>query len=193
MKRRSSPYLAPATIARARALRREMTPAERALWSGLRTVLADARFRCQVPFGPYYADFASHRCRLIVEVDGSQHGEALDYDAARTHFLEGEGYRVLRYWNNEVLGSLDAVLTAIAAALPDSLSPLVGERLERGVRGKAARVPEGPHPSPRPSPTGGEGAGTSRRSRARSAGPHPHPSPPHKGEGGNDNLRLESD
>jgi len=166
MKRRSSPYLAPATIARARALRREMTPAERALWSGLRTVLADARFRCQVPFGPYYADFASHRCRLIVEVDGSQHGEALGYDAARTHFLEGEGYRVLRYWNNEILKDLDAVLTAIAANLP---SPLVGEGGPKGRMGGA------------------------RRSRARSAGPHPHPSPPHKGEGGNDNLRLESD
>ncbi len=73
MKRRSSPYLAPASLARARALRREMTPADHgALWSGLRTVLADARL---VPgtCAPYYADFASHRCRLIVEVDGSQH------------------------------------------------------------------------------------------------------------------------
>lgn len=143
-----------------------MTPAERALWNGLRSVLADARFRCQVPFGPYYADFASHRCRLIVEVDGSQHGEALDYDAARTHFLEGEGYRVLRFWNNEVLRDLDAVLAAIASQIP---SPLVGEG---GLKGRM---------------------GGARRSRARSAGPHPHPSPPHKGEGGNDNLRLESD
>ncbi|HYD14568.1 MAG TPA: DUF559 domain-containing protein [Allosphingosinicella sp.] len=165
-KMRRSPYLAPGTVARARTLRREMTPAERCLWKGMRSVLTDARFRCQVPFGPYYADFASHRCRLIVEVDGSQHGEALDYDAARTHFLEGEGYRVLRFWNNEVLRDLDAVLTAIAAQIP---SPLVGEGGPKGRMGGA------------------------RRSRARSAGPHPHPSPPHKGEGGNDNLRLESD
>jgi very-short-patch-repair endonuclease len=163
-----------------------MTPAERALWNGLRIVLADARFRCQVPFGPYYADFASHRCRLIVEVDGSQHGEALDYDAARTHFLEGEGYRVLRFWNNEVLKDLDAVLTAIAATLP---SPLVG----------CAGKPRPTRLSPvrgtgRPGHGGPKGRmGGARRSRARSAGPHPHPSPPHKGEGGNDNLQLESD
>ena len=166
MRRRSSPYLSRETVARARTLRREMTPAERTLWSGLRSALPDARFRCQVPFGPYYADFASHRCRLIVEVDGSQHGDALDYDAARTQFLEGEGYRVLRFWNNEVLRDLDGVLTAISAQIP---SPLVGEG---GLKGRM---------------------GGARRSRARPAGPHPRPSPPHKGEGGNDNLRLESD
>ena len=163
---RTSPYLAPATLRRARTLRREMTEAERVLWKGLRATFAGAHFRHQVPFGPYYADFASHRAKLVIEVDGSQHGEALDYDATRTHFLEGEGYRVLRFWNNEVLRDLDNVLTAIAANLP---SPLVGEG---GLKGRM---------------------GGARRSRARTSGPHPHPSPPHKGEGGNDNLRLESD
>lgn len=163
---RTSSYLTPATLRRARRLRREMTGAERVLWAGLRATFGDAHFRHQVSFGPYYADFASHRARLVIEVDGSQHGEARDYDAARTHFLQGEGYRVLRFWNNEVLKDLDAVLTAIAANLP---SPLVGEGGPKGRMGGA------------------------RRSRARSAGLHPHPSPPHKGEGGNDNLRLESD
>ena len=119
-------------------------------------MLPDAHFRHQVPLGPYYADFASHAARLIIEVDGSQHGE--ERDAARTHFLEGEGYRVLRFWNNEVLGNLDGVLRTIAAALP---SPLVGEGGPKGRMGGA------------------------RRSRARASGPHPPPSPPHKGEGGN--------
>jgi len=165
---RTTPHLPAATVARARRLRREMTEAEHRLWRALREVFPDAHFRHQVPFGPYYADFASHGARLVLEVDGDQHGAEAPqaYDADRTRFLEGEGYRVLRFWNNEVLGNLDGVLTAIAAAMPESLSPLVGERLERGVRGKAPRAPRGAHP---------------------------HPSPPHKGEGGNDNLRLESD
>jgi very-short-patch-repair endonuclease len=68
-----------------------------------------------VPLGPYFADFCSHGARLIFEVDGGQHSQA--GDAARTRFLEGEGYRLLRFWNNEVLGNMDGVLAAIAAAL----------------------------------------------------------------------------
>jgi very-short-patch-repair endonuclease len=167
MKRlRTTPHLERSTVARARTLRHEMTGAERVLWNGLRECFRPAHFRHQVPFGPYYADFASHGARLVIEVDGGQHGEALDYDAARTRFMEGEGYRVLRFWNNEVLENLDGVLTAIASALP---SPLVGE-------GGAKRR-----------------MGGARQGRARASGAHPHPSPPRKGEGGNDNLRLESD
>lgn len=155
MRLRTRPYLSKATVARARALRREMTEAELALWRGLRESLPQARFRCQVPLGSYYADFASHRCRLIVEVDGSQHGEALDYDATRTRFLESEGYRVLRFWNNEVLRNLDGVLTAIASQIP---SPLVGE-------GGAKRR-----------------MGGARRSRASAKADTPTTRPPHKGE-----------
>ena len=141
MRLRTSPHLKPETVARSRALRRDMTDAELALWRGLRESLPDARFRSQVPFGPYYADFASHRCRLVIELDGSQHGERVDYDAARTHFLNGEGYRVLRFWNNEVLSNLDGVLTVIANAIP---SPLVGEggakRRMGGARRSRARA-----------------------------------------------------
>jgi very-short-patch-repair endonuclease len=145
----------PATVARARALRRDMTDAELALWRGLGERLPGARFRTQVPFGPYYADFASHRCRLVIELDGSQHGEKVDYDAARTHFLNGEGYRVLGFWNNEVLGNLDGVLAVIAAAIP---SPLVGVgRLFGSSGGRTCH------------PTGGakRRMGGARRSRAR--------------------------
>jgi very-short-patch-repair endonuclease len=103
--------------ARARRLRRSMTPAERALWWALREALPGQHWRKQVPFGPYVADFCSHEARLIIEVDGGQH--ATDHrDALRTRFLEAEGYRVLRFWNNDVLGNPDGVVQRIAEMLP---------------------------------------------------------------------------
>ena len=165
MRLRTSPHLKPETVARARTLRRDMTDAELALWRGLGEALPGARFRSQVPFGPYYADFASHRCRLIIEIDGSQHGEKLDYDAARTYFLNGEGYRVLRFWNNEVLQNIDGVLAAIAAQIP---SPLVGVGWPLGSSGGRTCHP-----------TGGakRRMGGARRSRARAQSPQP-PAPP---------------
>ena len=137
-----------------------MTPAERALRAGLRRSFPGVHFRYQAPIGHYYADIACHGARLIIEVDGSQHADAADYDAQRTAFLEDRGYKVLRFWNNQILQDLDGVLTAIASAFP---SPLAGE-------GGAKRR-----------------MGGARRSRARTPGPHPLPSPPRKGEGGNDN------
>ncbi len=121
MKRHALP---PGAVTRARRLRREMTEAERVLWRGLREQFPDAHFRHQVPLGRYYADFASHRCRLVIEADGGQHDAAADHDAARTGFLNGEGYRVLGSWNNDILGNLDGVLQTIASHFP---SPLVGE------------------------------------------------------------------
>ena len=133
---RLSPHLAPETMARARRLRREMTPAERMLRAALWRAFPALHFRSQVPFGPYYADFACHGARLIIEVDGSQHAEAMAYDAGRTAFLESEGYRVLRFWNNQILRDLDAVLTAIGSVLP---SPLVGEGGPPGRMGGARR------------------------------------------------------
>jgi very-short-patch-repair endonuclease len=147
-----------ATLARARALRREETPAESRLRRALREALPGAKFRRQVSMGPYFADLISHRCKLIVEIDGSQHAENVEQDAARTRFLESEGYRVLRFWNNEVLQNLDGVLRAIAAELP---SPLVGEggptgRM-RGARRSRAPASKAGTPHPLPSPTRGEG------------------------------------
>ena len=145
---RTSPHLEPATLARARTLRRGATDAESVLWYALRERLADAKFRRQVPLGLYFADFASHRTKLIIEVDGGHHADARKQDEVRTHFLNGEGYRVLRFWNNEVLENLDGVLAVIAAALP---SPLVGEGGPKGrMRGaRRSRAPaSGRHPSP---------------------------------------------
>ena len=92
-----------------------MTEAERAVWRILREGFPDHHFRRQVPIRHFIADFASHRAKLIIEVDGGQHGESVD--AARTANIEAEGYRVLRFWNNEVLQNPDGVWTAMDRAL----------------------------------------------------------------------------
>ena len=106
---------AEAATARARALRVGATDAEQAMWRLLRESFPDARFRFQVPLRMFTADFASHRARLVVEVDGGQHRP--DKDVGRTQLIEAEGYRVLRFWNHEVLGNPDGVWSVIAAAL----------------------------------------------------------------------------
>lgn len=154
---RLSPRLSASALDRARGLRRNATDAETRLWAALRETFAAAKFRRQVPFGCYFADFASHGARLIIEVDGGQHAEAAEHDQVRTAFLNGEGYKVLRFWNNEVLENLDGVLAVIASSLSSALSPLVGESGERGVpaAGRRAAKPRTPHPLP--SPTRGEG------------------------------------
>ncbi len=154
---RASPHLPARTVARARSMRREPTDAEARLWYALREIFPAARFRRQAPFGSYFADFASHGAKLVVEVDGGQHAEAADQDEARTRFLNGEGYRVLRVWNNQVLGDLDGVLRAIAEAIP---SPLVGEggptgRM-RGARRSRASASKADTPHSLLSPTRGE-------------------------------------
>ena len=114
---------------RARALRTNATPAERAMWRILREAFPEARFRRQVPLRHFIADFASHRALLVIECDGGQHGE--DADAGRTQLIEAEGYRVLRFWNNDILGNAEGVHAAIASALrdghPHPTSPIKGE------------------------------------------------------------------
>jgi very-short-patch-repair endonuclease len=100
-----------------------MTDAERKLWWHLRRLpLENAHFRRQATIGRYFADFACHRLRLVVEVDGSQHGEGhhVVTDAERTAYLTSRGYRVLRFWNNEVLNEIEGVMGAIYAALCDT-------------------------------------------------------------------------
>ncbi len=76
------------------------------------------RFRRQQPIGPYIVDFISFEARLIIEIDGGQHQDQTAYDDRRSQWLESQGYRVLRYWNNEVLSDVDAVLMDIACYLP---------------------------------------------------------------------------
>ena len=109
-------------VPRARGLARQMraapTDAERKLWWDLRhrLPLEGTHFRRQVRLGRYIVDFASHRARLVIEVDGGQHALSAT-DVKRTQFIESEGYRVLRFWNNDVLLNIDAVLEAVYDAL----------------------------------------------------------------------------
>jgi len=116
-------------------LRHEMTDVERKLWFALRNrQLNGYKFRCQATIGPFVVDFLCIEAALIVELDGGQHSDAAD--ASRTAFLTKRGYRIIRFWNNEVNDSFDGVLRTIADALT--------EQKER-------------RPSPYPLPRAGEG------------------------------------
>ena len=102
----------------ARLMRREHTEAERRLWAALRSRrLAAFKFRRQHPIGHFIVDFACIGHRLVIELDGGQHAIQTAKDAARTDVIEALGYRVLRFWNNDVLSNTEGVLTKILEAL----------------------------------------------------------------------------
>ena len=104
----------------ARVLRVDMTDAERRLWSLLRgRRLQGYKFRRQRPIGPFIVDFACIAHRLVVEADGGQHCEN-DYDARRTAWLEAHGWRVMRFWNNDILTNPEGVQDAIMRVLDPS-------------------------------------------------------------------------
>ncbi|WP_232307511.1 endonuclease domain-containing protein [Sphingobium chungbukense] len=129
------------TIIRARELRRNATDAEKCLWALLREKLPAAKFRRQVPIGPYFADLASHAARLIIELDGGQHEEATD--APRTAFLESEGYRVIRFWNHELVENPEGVLASIAAFTPHPpIAGAMGPSLSHKGRGSGKMFAE---------------------------------------------------
>ena len=112
---------------RARRLRRELTDAEKKLWARLRSrQLCGAKFRRQHPIGSYIADFCCVERGLVVELDGGQHSSQIQADQRRTAFIERQGYRVVRFWDNEILSDAEAVLERIV------------------------RVLDGPHPCPLP-------------------------------------------
>ena len=99
---------------RARALRRRMTDAEMLLWSRLRRAQLEGRsFTKQCPIGDAVADFACRSAKLVVELDGGQHDVERIADAERTRLIEAHGYRVIRYWNSDVMENLDGVLEDI--------------------------------------------------------------------------------
>ena len=124
------------TTPRARELRTNMTEAERALWKHLRLRQLDGfKFRRQQPIDQYIVDFACLEARVLVEVDGGHHAETVSQDAARDTWLESQGFRVLRFWNSQVLGETSAVLETIRDAL------IAGD--------------DSPHPNP--PPQGGRG------------------------------------
>ena len=144
----------------ARGLRQRQTKAEVRLWSRLRNrQLDNLKFRRQVPIGPYVADFACMAARLVIEVDGSHHGEEPNQarDEGRTRWLDSEGYRVVRFWNNDITQNPAGVLDVIYAALYGSR-----EAEPRALKHKRKRadIAHAVHPTParsarRPSPSRG--------------------------------------
>ncbi len=111
-------------LARARTLRRAASDAENALWQQLRgRRLKGFKFRRQVTVEPYIVDFVCLEAKLIVEVDGGQHADQASYDERRTAVLESRGYRVMRFWNHDVLNEVHSVQERILNALLETPSP----------------------------------------------------------------------
>jgi len=101
----------------ARENRHHQSPAEAKLWKVLRNHNLDGRkFRRQHPIGPYIVDFYCHEARLVVELDGRSHDAQMDYDAARTAWLESQGYRVIRFANAQVMKDIVSVVERIRLA-----------------------------------------------------------------------------
>lgn len=118
------------------------------LWRALGEALPRARFMRHVSIGPYAADFVSRSARLIVEVDDGRHRGARD--AVRTRFLNRHGYRLIRFWDEDVLCDMDAVLDAIACALPPELLSETGPQCR--ISGPSARAEWSPRPDVPPQP-----------------------------------------
>jgi very-short-patch-repair endonuclease len=115
--RRSTPKV----LHRASELRKEATPAESKLWSYLRLMREDGvRFRRQHAIGPFIADFCAPRKKIVIELDGNQHLEQHDYDQERTDYLETQGYKVIRFWNNDVINNIEGIMREIGAVLAGS-------------------------------------------------------------------------
>ncbi|MBI3898163.1 MAG: endonuclease domain-containing protein [Gammaproteobacteria bacterium] len=150
-------------IENAKKLRCDQTDAEQRLWYHLRAHrFLGLKFKRQKPIGGYIVDFVCHEHQLIIEVDGGQHQENAESDRRRDASLHLQGYRVLRFWNHDVLQRTEAVLEAIHLAVqpissinpnePDSPPPLGG-----GVRGEGVVEQRTPSP-PTPLPQAGEGS-----------------------------------
>jgi len=112
--RRSTPKI----LRQAGELRKQTTPAEKKLWAYLRLMREDGiRFRRQYAIGTYITDFCAPRKKIIIELDGSQHLDQEEYDDERTKYLESQGYKVIRFWNNQVMKDIDDVMKEILFAL----------------------------------------------------------------------------
>ena len=124
-----------------RALRKNMSDAEQALWNVLRgRQVSDLKFRRQHPLGDYILDFVCLENKLVIEVDGGQHGEQAGYDENRTQELQAAGFCVLRFWNNEVLREMESVKEKIGLVVQELQShPLPNLPLEGGGVKKVVR------------------------------------------------------
>src|SRR5690606_2718576 len=109
---------------RAKELRNNPTEVEKKLWQYLRkSQLARYKFRRQQPIGPYIVDFFSSDAGLIIELDGGQHAENIEYDKKRTEFLQAQGYSVLRFWNNNITENIEGVYEAVLNVLKEAPPP----------------------------------------------------------------------
>ena len=107
----------PKTKHQAIQLRKELTPAERKLWSRIRNDQLGVTFRRQHAVGNYIPDFCSPKAKLVIELDGSQHVDQQEYDVERTKYLESQGFKVIRFWNNDVTNNIEEVILAIMNVL----------------------------------------------------------------------------
>ena len=113
-----------ASVSRARQLRKQSTDAEKILWRHIRSrQLAGYKFRRQAPIGKYIVDFLCYEQKLVIEIDGGQHQLRSKSDSERTNWLEAQGFRVVRFWNNQVLAETEAVLEAILREMQGEDSP----------------------------------------------------------------------
>ena len=113
-----------ASVSRARQLRKQSTDAEKILWRHIRSrQLAGYKFRRQAPIGKYIVDFLCYEQKLVIEIDGGQHQLRSKSDRERTNWLEAQGFRVVRFWNNQVLAETEAVLEAILREMQGEDSP----------------------------------------------------------------------
>jgi len=153
------------TVPRARQLRRDAPEPERRLLRGVREAFPALKWRHQAPVGPYFVDILCFSEALAIEVDGETHAGAERYDTARTRFIESEGYRVRRFWNNEVMENLDGVVDTIANSLSHREREGAAQRRKGEGRTHVRTVKAADLPSALPPPS--------------AAGPSPLP----KGEG----------
>ncbi|BBF70830.1 endonuclease domain-containing protein [Sphingomonas bisphenolicum] len=115
--------------AKARALRNNATEAERILWRAISArKVSGVRFNRQVPVGSFICDFVARSIGLIIEVDGGQHNQ--EVDAQRTRYIESQSFRVIRFWNSDVLGNLDGVVEEIERVIADMPSPSPSRKRE---------------------------------------------------------------
>jgi very-short-patch-repair endonuclease len=142
--------------ARSRELRATMTDAERKLWTCLNArKVAGVRFNRQFPIGPFICDFVSRSAKLVIEVDGGQHD--VERDAARTRFIESQGYCVVRFWDDDMLQRTEGVVSEIERVLKDRPSPNPSRKREgddeQGIAPHEVRSREGEFLSAETEPT----------------------------------------
>ncbi len=137
----------PRLLKHAKALRKDMTDAEHRLWYHLRGHrFVGAKFKRQKPIGPFIVDFVCLESRLVIELDGGQHADDVAYDQRRDAWLAANGYRVLRFWNSEVMQELPGVLERIrevlaAAPSPPTPLPQAGEGSRSAAAGVSSPLP----------------------------------------------------